>query len=54
MTAKRGWQDKDKPNLVHLETIAASFRKVDGKTYALTSQTGLYDTKIKELDLRAM
>jgi lipopolysaccharide export system protein LptC len=49
--AKRGWQDKDKPNIVHMESIDATFGKADGKTYLMVSNTGIYDTKTKELDL---
>ena len=51
LTARRGWQDKDKPNIVHLEDIAATFRKADGRAYALAALTGVYDTKSKEMDL---
>lgn len=49
--AKRGWQDKDKPNLVHMESIDATFGKAGGKSYLMVSNTGIYDTKTKELDL---
>ncbi|MCB1378389.1 MAG: LPS export ABC transporter periplasmic protein LptC [Alphaproteobacteria bacterium] len=49
--ARRGWQDEEKPNLVHMEELKATFHKPDGATYVLTSQTGLYDTKSRELDV---
>jgi lipopolysaccharide export system protein LptC len=49
--AKAGYQDKDKPNLVHLETVAATFRKTTGEVYDVTARQALYDTKAKELEL---
>ncbi len=49
--AESGYQDKDKPNLVHLEKVAATFRKTTGEIYNLTARQALYDTKAKELAL---
>jgi LPS export ABC transporter protein LptC len=49
--AESGYQDKDKPNLVHLEKVAATFRKATGEIYDVTANRALYDTKAKELDL---
>jgi lipopolysaccharide export system protein LptC len=49
--AESGYQDKDKPNLVHLEKVAATFRKPTGEIYDVTANRALYDTKAKELDL---
>lgn len=51
VSARRGWQDKDTPSLVHLEQVAATFRKPDGRVYVMSSDTGLYDTKRKVMDI---
>ena len=51
MTAKRGRQDAVKPNIVHLEDIEAVFRKPGGKVYNVTSASGVYDDKAKDVDL---
>ena len=51
VTARRGRQDKDKPNIVYLEEVGATFNKTDGRTYAMSALKGVYDTKIKEMDL---
>jgi len=49
--AAKGAQDKDRPELIHLETVAAKFRKLTGESYDVTAAAAHYDTKIKELDL---
>ena len=49
--AKRGWQDEATPTLVHLETVEGRFRKASGAGYTLNADTGVYDTKLKALDL---
>lgn len=49
--AEIGYQDKDKPNLVHLEKVAATFRKATGEVYDVAARQALYDTKAKELEL---
>lgn len=51
VTAKRGYQDKEKANLVHLESLVATFRRSSGQSYEVTSKTGLFDSKAKEMDL---
>jgi lipopolysaccharide export system protein LptC len=51
VTAQRGWQDSEKPNLVHLETIDGQFRRASGAEYRLSAATGTYDTDVKTLDL---
>ncbi|MBC8038152.1 MAG: LPS export ABC transporter periplasmic protein LptC [Rhizobiales bacterium] len=51
LKAKRGWQDKARPELIHLETVAANFRKSTGEAYNVTSKTARYNSKIKEVDL---
>jgi lipopolysaccharide export system protein LptC len=51
LTAEVGYQDKDAPNLVHMEKVRGAFRKQSGATYELISDLGLYDTKSKQMDL---
>ena len=49
--ARNGLQDKTNANLVHLEQVSGTFKKVTGETFQLLSKTGLYDSKSKGLDL---
>jgi lipopolysaccharide export system protein LptC len=51
VTAERGWQDEATPTLVHLEAPAGIFRRPTGTQYAISAETGLYDTETKKLDL---
>jgi LPS export ABC transporter protein LptC len=51
VTAKRGRQDPVKPNIVYLEDIGAVFRKPGGKVYNVTASSGVYDDKLKEVEL---
>lgn len=51
VTARRGWQDGKTPNLVHLEEPVGVFRRASGVKYTITGSSGLYDTKLKSLDL---
>ena len=51
VTAKRGYQDKEKANLVHLESLVATFRRSSGQSFEVTSKTGVFDSKAKEMDL---
>jgi lipopolysaccharide export system protein LptC len=51
VTAKRGWQDGTTPNLVHLEEPVGEFHRASGTSYTITGATGLYDTKVKSLNL---
>ncbi|MCA3553954.1 LPS export ABC transporter periplasmic protein LptC [Aestuariivirga sp.] len=51
VTAKRGWQDGKTPNLVHLEEPVGVFRRASGAEYTITGAAGLYDTKVKSLNL---
>ncbi len=51
VTAKKGYQDRVKANLVHLEDLVATFRRSSGQSYEIYSNTGLYDSKVKEMDL---
>jgi lipopolysaccharide export system protein LptC len=52
VTATRGWQDDVTPHLVHLETVNGKFRKATGVEYTLDANKGLYDTRLKTLDLQ--
>jgi lipopolysaccharide export system protein LptC len=49
--AQKGLQDKTNANLVHLEEVSGTFKKISGETFQLLSNTGLYDSKSKGLDL---
>jgi LPS export ABC transporter protein LptC len=51
IAASEGYQDKDKPNLVHLQDLTGTLRRPSGKTYEIEANTGLYDTKSKQVDL---
>ncbi|MCA3559591.1 MAG: LPS export ABC transporter periplasmic protein LptC [Aestuariivirga sp.] len=51
VTAKRGWQDGKTPNLVHLEEPVGLFRRASGAKYTITGSAGLYDTKVRSLNL---
>ena len=51
VTAKRGWQDEATPELVHLERPEGRFQRGAGAQYTITSETGLYDTRVKRLEL---
>jgi len=51
LKAKRGWRDKTKSELTHMETVLATFHKSSGEAYNVKSQTGQYDEKRKAFDL---
>jgi hypothetical protein len=51
VTAARGWQDGSIATMVHLETIAGSFRKTTGQSYVLEAAAGTYDTTARTLAL---
>lgn len=51
VTAKKGYQDKEKSNLVHLEDLVGTFQKSSGQSYNVIANTGLYDSTAKEMDL---
>lgn len=51
VTAKKGYQDKEVANLVHMEDLAGTFRRGTGQSYKVFSATGLYNSKAKEMDL---
>jgi lipopolysaccharide export system protein LptC len=52
LKAKHGRQDETVPQLVHLEIIEGQFRRAAGTVYTLNADTGTYDTRVKELDLK--
>jgi lipopolysaccharide export system protein LptC len=49
--AKRGWQDTNNPDLVHMETVTAKFRKASGEIYDMTAGQAHYDSRTKQVDL---
>ena len=51
LRAARGIQDKDRPELVHLETLTGKFLKSTGQAYTLAARAGRYDSDRRELDL---
>jgi LPS export ABC transporter protein LptC len=51
VTAKKGYQDEKVANLVHMEDLVGTFRRGSGQSYEVFSNTGLYDSKAKEMDL---
>jgi lipopolysaccharide export system protein LptC len=52
VTAKKGYQDKEVANLVHMEDLTGTFRRGSGQSYEVFSNTGLYDSKAKEMELK--
>jgi LPS export ABC transporter protein LptC len=51
VTAKKGYQDKEVANLVHMEDLVGTFRRGSGQSYEVFSNKGLYDSKAREMDL---
>jgi lipopolysaccharide export system protein LptC len=51
ITASRGWQDGERPELFHLETMVAEFRKSTGEIYDVRSKLARYDKKAKRIEL---
>jgi lipopolysaccharide export system protein LptC len=51
IAAKKGYQDKEVANLVHMEDLVGTFRRGSGQSYEVFSNRGLYDSKAKEMDL---
>ncbi len=52
VTAQKGYQDKDNADLAHLEMVVFNFRKKSGEAYQMLSQTAVYDSKGKQLDMQ--
>lgn len=51
ITAREGFQDKDQPHLVHLQDMTSKLRRPSGRTYEIEANSGLYDSKTKQVDL---
>lgn len=51
VTAKKGYQDKENADLVHMQDLTGRFQRPSGQSFTLFSETGLYDSKGKEMDL---
>ena len=51
ITSKRGYQDKETADLVHMEDLTGTFQRKSGQSFEVFSNTGLYDAKAKEMDL---
>ena len=51
ITSKRGYQDKETADLVHLEDLTGTFHRKSGQSFELFSKTGLYNAKAKEMNL---
>ncbi|MBM3520319.1 MAG: LPS export ABC transporter periplasmic protein LptC [Alphaproteobacteria bacterium] len=51
ITATRGWQDKDRSELYHMEKMAAKLRRPSGEPYDVTAERATYNDKEKGLDL---
>jgi lipopolysaccharide export system protein LptC len=52
VTAKKGFQDKDNPDLVHLETVVGNLMKLTGETFQMLSHSATYDSKGKQLEMQ--
>lgn len=51
ITAKKGYQDKETADMVHLEDLTGTFQRKSGQSFELFSSAGLYHAKVKEMDL---
>lgn len=51
ITAKKGYQDKETAELVHLEDLTGTFQRKSRQPFELFSKTGLYHSKAREMDL---
>ena len=51
ITAKKGYQDKETAELVHLEDLTGSFQRKSRQPFELFSKTGVYHSKAREMDL---
>ena len=51
ITAKKGYQDKETAELVHMEDLTGTFQRQSSQPFELFSKTGLYHSKVKEMDL---
>ena len=51
ITAKKGYQDKESAELVHMEDLTGTFHRKSSQPFELFSKTGLYHSKAKKMDL---
>jgi lipopolysaccharide export system protein LptC len=51
ITAKKGYQDRETAELVHMEDLTGTFQRKSGQSFELVSKTGLYNAKAKAMDL---
>lgn len=51
ITAKKGYQDKETAELVHMEGLTGTFHRKSRQPFELFSKTGLYHAKAREMDL---
>jgi lipopolysaccharide export system protein LptC len=51
ITAKKGYQDKEMAEFVHLEDLTGTFQRQSRQPFELYSKTGLYHSKVREMDL---
>ena len=51
ITAKKGYQDKETADLVHMEDLTGTFQRKSRQPFELYSKTGLYHSKVREMDL---
>jgi lipopolysaccharide export system protein LptC len=51
ITAKKGYQDKETADLVHMEGLTGTFQRKSRQPFELFSKTGLFNAKAREMDL---
>jgi lipopolysaccharide export system protein LptC len=51
VTAKKGYQDKETADLVHMEDLTGTFQRKSRQPFEMYSKTGLYHSKAKTMDL---
>jgi lipopolysaccharide export system protein LptC len=52
ITAQKGFQDKENPDIAHLETVVGNFKKKTGEIVQITSQKAAYQAKTKQMDMQ--
>lgn len=51
ITAKKGYQDRETAELVHMEDLTGTFQRKSRQPFELFSKTGLFNAKAREMDL---
>ncbi len=51
ITAKKGYQDKETAELVHMEDLTGTFQRKSRQPFEMFSKTGLYHAKARVMDL---